>query len=357
MIGTLIFNIIAVFFAWLESAKIYKHGLKAALFTVFLFLALRYNFGNDYMGYFDGFYSLNSDVDSFYYKGIEVGWLYLSILFLPFGFFTLQFFLAAFTTIVIYKFVRKYVPNKYYWFAVFVYVFSPYQMLVLSSAIRQSIAGIFFLFAIDFIVNKKFIWYLFFIFLATLFHSSAGFLYPLVILPYINWKISFPYLVMISLIFFSAILYAKELFETIQYLILLYFDIYQTYASDGDFIMDVGIGFVLIILMNLLIFFYMQNDSSATNNLLYKIVIISFLMIPLEFSAQILSRLNFYLNPVIMAVYPIVFMRIKNSFIRVGFISIFLLFTLYTFWGFFQSPVWESSFRTYKTIFSAPIFY
>ena len=34
MIGTLIFNSIAVFFAWLESNGKCKHGLKFSLFTI-----------------------------------------------------------------------------------------------------------------------------------------------------------------------------------------------------------------------------------------------------------------------------------------------------------------------------------
>jgi hypothetical protein len=33
MLGTLLFNLITVFFAWLESARIFKHGLKFAVFV------------------------------------------------------------------------------------------------------------------------------------------------------------------------------------------------------------------------------------------------------------------------------------------------------------------------------------
>lgn len=33
MLGTLLFNLIAVFFAWLESARIFKHGLKFAVYV------------------------------------------------------------------------------------------------------------------------------------------------------------------------------------------------------------------------------------------------------------------------------------------------------------------------------------
>jgi branched-subunit amino acid permease len=101
----------------------------------------------------------------------------------------------------------------------------------------------------------------------------------------------------------------------------------------------------------------MQNDKILSNNILYKIVIASFLMIPLSFAIQMLGRLNFYLTPVTMAVYPIIMSRVNNSLIRQGFITLFVLFTAYTFWSFFQSPVWERAFGIYKTIFSAPRYY
>lgn len=361
MFGTLLFNLIAVFFAWLESARIFKHGLKFSLFTVFLFLALRYDFGNDYMGYLENFLFVNSfsvfDATLFRIKGNELGWLYLNRFSGPIGFFGMTALLAAFTGIVLYRFIKNYVPPQYYWFAVFVYVFSPYQMLVLSSAMRQAVGVVLFLLAVDFIVNKKVIWYLLLITLATLFHSSAAFLYPLILLAYINWKIRFRHLLIVGLLFVILIIYRVKLFEIIESAVVTYFDYYEVYTRQVDFGIGVGLGFALMIMIRYFMFFYMQNDRNNTHNVLYKIIIISFLIIPLGFGVQLIGRLNFYLAPVLMAVYPIVFLKIRNPEVRLGFIGVVVIFILYGFFSFFQSPVWEKAFGTYQTIFSAPGFY
>jgi len=129
MIGTLIFNMIALLFAWLESSGRYKNGLKISFFTIFLFLSLRYNFGNDYMGYLNSFLETNSyntfNLSSISYKGYEIGWVLLTRLFGPIGFFAMTAILAALTCIVFYRFIRKYVPPQYYWISIFLYVFSP----------------------------------------------------------------------------------------------------------------------------------------------------------------------------------------------------------------------------------------
>lgn len=264
MIVTLLFNIIAVFFAWLQDTKHFKHGLKLSLFTVFLFLALRYDFGNDYMGYLENFLDVNRysiwDVTLYKIKGNELGWVYLNRLFGPFGFFAMQAFLAGFTCIVIYKFITKYVPHKYYWFAVFLYVFQPYNMLVLSSAMRQQVAGIFFLIAFNLIVEKKWILYLITIAIASLFHSSAMFFFPFILLAYSNRKISYLQVLIIFLLFVLPMVFMQEIFGTLEFLVLKYFDFYEGYTKDTDFSINVGLGFVLNILIYLVIIYFAQKE-------------------------------------------------------------------------------------------------
>ena len=77
---TLVVGIISVFFAWLESSGRWRHGLKSSLFIIFIFLALRYDFGNDYMGYFEYFKDINSNenLNLITVKGTEIGWVYLN---------------------------------------------------------------------------------------------------------------------------------------------------------------------------------------------------------------------------------------------------------------------------------------
>jgi len=361
MLVTLIFNLTAVFFAWLQNSKQFKHGLKLSLFTLFLFLALRYDFGNDYMAYLDNFLEINRnstwDISFFKIKGNEVGWFYLNKLFGAFGFFAMQAFLAGFTCIVIYKFITKYVPHKYYWFAVFLYVFQPYNMLVLSSAMRQQVAGIFFLLAFNFIVEKKWILYLITIAIASTFHSSAMFFFPFILLAFSNRKISYLQVLIIFLAFVLPMVFMQEIFGTLEFLVLKYFDFYEGYTKDTDFSINVGLGFVLNILIYLVIIYFAQKELEKKHLILYKFAIISLLLVSLRFIIPLTSRLNMYLGPIMMAVYPMVFIKIKKVEPKLLYIGVVLFLTLYQFYTFFQSPVWIEDFSEYHTIFSALKFY
>jgi len=361
MIVTLLFNIIAVFFAWLQDSNQFKHGLKLSLFTVFLFLALRYDFGNDYMGYLDNFLEVNRysiwDSSLFRIKGNELGWLYLNRLFGPFGFFAMQAVLAGFTCIVLYKFITNYVPHKYYWFAMFFYLFYPGSMLTLSSAMRQQVAVIIFLLAFDFIVQKRWFLYLVLITIATTFHSSAIFLYPFILLSYFNWKLSFSQVLIISIAFVLPIIYVKEVFGFLETLVIEQFDFYEVYTKGSDFSIDVGAGFALNILIYLVVLYFAQSESRKKELLLYKIAVLSLFLIPISFAIPLIGRLGMYLYPVMMAVYPMVFIKMKKTGPRLLYIGVVLFITIYQFYMFFQSPVWIRAFSEYNTIFSAPKFY
>jgi len=357
MIVVIAINCLAVFFAWLESAGIFKQGLKLALFTVFIFLAMRYNYGNDYMGYYEMFHDINNlNALGFDLQDIskELGWATLNRIFAPFGFFAMVAFLAAFSCIILYRFIKNYVPREYYWFAIFFYVFQPYNMLVFSTAMRQAVSISIFLLAIDFIVKKQPIRYLIAIFIATLFHRSAYFLFPFVLLGYFNWKISYAQILPILVLFLVPIFFLKETFATLSFILTNYLDTYKGYVNFSDSTVDIGIGFLIIVAINLVIINYARKQENQ-NGILFKIAIISFLMVPLSFSISMIGRLNFYLQPVSMAVYPIVFKNINRKEMKLLYCGILCAFTLLQFFLFFRSDVWGLSFGQYHTILSAPV--
>jgi len=260
--------------------------------------------------------------------------------------------LAAFNSIVLYRFIKKYVPLKYYWVAIFIYAFQPYTMLVLSSAMRQAVAVSFFLIAIDFIVQKKAVKYILTILFATLFHTSAVFLFPFIFLAYINWRLKLKYIIIIVLLFMVPIIYVNELVEYINLFTNLYLGFYSGYLEKSEVNTTVGLGFFLNVFIYLIVIYKAQHEEGFGNNILFKIATISLLMIPLSFGVQLIGRLNFYLLPVMMAVFPLTFEKFKSNHIRLVFMAIIILFTLYNFFIFFQSEVWKDNFGIYHTIFS-----
>ena len=123
----ILINILAIFFAFLESKKIVKNGLLISFFILFVFLALRFDYGNDYQMYFEGFDKINKIGWSEVYNEklhFEPGWVVVCILFDPIGFFGMVAFLSFLYCYVFYKLVRDYVPVHLYWLARFILVFS-----------------------------------------------------------------------------------------------------------------------------------------------------------------------------------------------------------------------------------------
>ena len=362
MIGVIFFNIISLLFAWAKNELKLDRGLVLSICTIFIFLSLRYDYGNDYLGYLNGFREINGysnfSLTNLSFKGNEIGWVYLNYIFKPFGFFAMQIFLAGFSCLVLYRFIKKYVAPKYYWVALFIYIFQPYHMLVQSSAMRQAVVISLFLFAIDFLIEKKPFYFVSVILFGTLFHSTAYFLLPLVFLSFFKIQIKFNYIIIIVFLFFSLLIFNGEIFNSVQQFISLYFEKeYSGYVEEIAEGVPIGIGFMLNFIISIVMFYYTQHQNSTWKIIIVNIIIISFLIIPLTFSLPLLTRINFYFTPLLMAAYPLALENIKEKRIRNGFMTLIILLTLYQFFYFFNSETWVKKFYEYKTIFSAPAFY
>lgn len=352
MIATFIFFSFSVLFAFLEDRLILKNGLKVSVLIIFVFLSLRYDFGNDYMHYFEKFKYLKKydTTDDFYFKGIEYGWYYLNLIFLPFGFFTMIAVISAFLCVVLYAFVKKYVPKKYYWAAIFVFLFQPYNLLVLISALRQSITVGLFLYSINYIEKRNLFKYFLTISLASLFHTSAVFLFPIYFLSNSDKKIDFFKLLLYGVIFVVPFMYLNTFFTQFEMLISLYFSDYMTYTYDSEIKTNFGAGFFLNISIYLIVLYLARFEKETRYNKLYVLTLISIILIPVSVIIPILGRLNFYLSPVMMCVFPLTISKIKPHIARFLFIATYLAFTIYQFVSFFLSDVWSDHFFEYKTI-------
>jgi hypothetical protein len=363
MFGALFFNLIAVLLARIALLKDYQQqALRLSLICIFCFLALRYDYGNDYISYLELFYEINNysifTLSNFVIKGNEIGWVYLNYLFDTFGFFAMQIFLAGLSCIILYRFIKKYVAPKYYWWAIFIYTFQPYHMIVQSSAMRQAVVISLFLLAIDFLIEKKPFHYIGIILFGTLFHTTAYFLLPLIILSYFKIQMNFKYVIITVLLFFGFFIVTDQIFDQVQQFISMYFEKeYSGHMQQDVKVATVGIGFILNFSIYIILFYYTQHQNSNWKIMILNIVIISFLIIPLTFSLPLISRINLYFTPLLMSAYPLAFENIKNKTIRIGFMVLIALSTIYQFFYFFRSETWIEKFYEYKTIFSAPIFY
>ncbi len=352
-----LFNIVFVLLAYLAQYKSKEYLLKLSFFLIFLFLALRYNYGNDYPAYIDDFLLLASN-NSFDYtfknEYYEKGWLFLYYLFKPFGFFALITVLAAFNCFVYYHLIKKYVLPGYYWFAVFLYVFTPGFMVLHCSAMRQSLAIALFLFSIDYIHKKDAIRYFLCIGLASLFHSSALVLLPVYFLGIFDWKIKRPLAIIFFVTYILFFQFGALLTPFMSIFMGTKFESYLRY--EGSIEMGSGLGLILNSSLFALILFYAYFQSKQTS-LFFKIAILSYFIIPLSLNLSSLVRIGMYFDVAMIIVFPATVYTIKNPTIKVAILAIIVFITLYNFNVFFKSEVFKESFGTYQTIFSAPQYY
>lgn len=388
----MILGVLAVFFAYLARWQSRATGLKISFFLIFLFLALRYEYGNDYNGYLDRFFEITGPSKIFLTGDVlwEPGWRFLCLIFRPFGFFAMTACLAIFNCVVYYRFIKKYVSPYYYWLAVFLYVFTPYLMLVHSSAMRQSVGISLFLVSLHFLIRKRPIGYFICIALALSVHKSGLVLFPLFLLAFVNWRLNKVSAVAIFLFFISLFIFGEKLSPYLDRFIFAYLPKYARYQGGTQ--LGTGLGIIFLAFQFISILYYAGHEfspnigpwetdqdmdysqpqeqldvlpideSSAllqvkTRRLLYLLAIMTFMFIPLSFLIAMVSRINMYFAPVMIAVFPIILFTTKDKFFKLVFISSLIAFTLFTFVFFFQSPVWRDAFGTYQTIFSAPQFY
>ena len=196
-------NIVSIVCAYFAQVKKYEVCLLFSFVFIGLFLAFRYDFGNDYMAYFYMHQEIQSEIGlSSYY---EKGWVLLNKIFS--NFYILIFFLAIINSYIYFRFINRYVPEKMWWLAVFLYVFNTNFMLVQSSTMRQTVAILIFIYSFKYILRGQLGIYLLCCFLAISFHISAIILLPIYFCRYIKLKSFFSgmYLTLIFIFLYAPI--------------------------------------------------------------------------------------------------------------------------------------------------------
>ena len=364
-----IVGLISMFFAAMPQ-KQFKYGLEVAWLILFVFLAIRYDFGNDYMAYYDDFEMLNSyakfGIDSDAHN--EPGWQILCHLFNPLGFFAMVAFLTAIECYVLYRFIKEYVPERYYWFAIFLYVFTPSIMLVGASMMRNMLAITLVIVSMKYIKSRKIVPFVALIFVASQIHSSAIILYPLFLLGYIQNVRVHKWVYGIIIVAYMALSAASaHLTPIINDIATLAgeeetVEVYTMRAQFSETNTGVGVILQMILFMYLVLTLYRYNGAVR---ILFLMLILGTFVVPFASVIPMIGRYMYYFNIFSIVCYPIVWGGVKdrtsldnkpiaskNRLWDMGAISVTVLLTLYSYLQFFQNPIWVDKFSTYYTIFS-----
>lgn len=148
---------------------------------IFIFLAIRKNFGGDYNSYLQTFYFIKDYFKPFNFENIstEAGFVILNYI-LP-SHRSLIVVTSAFTCYTYYWAIKSYVPVKYYGFVLLLMLLFSSQMFFFQlSGLRNSIALNIMILATPLIIKRRFWSYISLTVLAFLFHKSAILYMPVV---------------------------------------------------------------------------------------------------------------------------------------------------------------------------------
>lgn len=355
MIAVTIVNIVAVLLTFLSRYKNFRYGFEIAILVLIIFFGVRYNYGNDYPGYYDMFNEINSYhtlTIALGNMGIEDGWIVLNRLFAPLGFYVLVFCLTIFQFGSLYFFLKKYVKREQLFFVMFLYLFSSNLMLTMLSMMRQCLAMNIILWAIPFILDRKYIKAIILILLAAQFHQSAYILLFLLFVPFLQ-KMSYKVYVTLMLCLFAFLFIASNTVgEQLAFIVDSYFEKYNEYIGGNKAELGSGIGFIFTICAFLLLLFYDKHDNS-NKSFFMKNLAISYLFIPLGFIVQLIARVATYFDLSGISGYLGLVQGHSGWSKLIGyvFLVLFCLFTIYGYFSFFYSDVWHDAFYEYHTIF------
>ena len=363
-------GILSMFFASLPRHR-FRYGLETAWLIIFAFLAVRYDFGNDYLSYKDIFDDINAFHNFFIDEDehVEAGWQVLCRIFRPLGFQAMIIFLTAFECYIFYRFIKKNVPERYYWFSIFIFVFNPSLMLIGASMLRNELTITLFVLSIDYIRDRKLIPFLAITLLSMQFHSSAIVLFLFYIFAYIknieSKQIVYAIIFVVYIVLISATSQLGHIIEDVAMLAdeeeaLEYYSMNAPMAYVGT-----GIGTII----SYLIFVYVVLTTfrySPNTRLLFYMLLIGTFVRPFAMILPAIGRYSYYFSIFEIVCYPIIWGGSKEDsvlgkrlfsifesrrIVDLMMLSLIVLMMLYEYFRFFDNPIWIEKFSEYHTIF------
>lgn len=345
-------NTLAVLFSYLSKYNKFSYGFELAFFCLILFYGVRYNYGNDYISYwqmFDEIASYRSFVLFDDSVRIEPGWILLNKIFSGCGFPFLVFFLTIFQFLSIYYFIKRFVPINKRYIALFIYLFSFDLMLLELSMMRQTIAIFLTMYAVVFLLNQKFIFFSIFALLAPMFHVSAWIITPAYIILLFRFKVAtnfqLPFLLVVLFLFLSI----DSLNEIFVSLITSHLNTYAVYLDRGAAELGSGLGLTFNLIIMLCILFTI-NRQSATIQFLYKWNLLAYIVLPFGFLIDLIARVGFYFSFCSFLIYPFWFSSLTPKYLRQIVVSCCIFYILYSFWLSLNHDIYAPYYSDYQSI-------
>lgn len=245
--------------------KQYKWKLFWSFLPLFLFGALRVDFGNDYVAYetlFDLMHESNATLDSELHS--ELGYQLLCMVFPSFR--SLLIFSSFLLCVSLGVFLYNYIPKKYLWFALLLMLLAPQNNVHGNLVgIRHGIMTSCFLLSFSFVQKRKLVPFAIVTFALSFIHTSALFFMPVAYFVGRNKPITKREIVIWSITLAAfLVLSMSSIYNIVSYYISSYFDRYEFYLADET---NVRRGWLNISAMTIFIFVFLYTLYSKKERL------------------------------------------------------------------------------------------
>lgn len=359
------FSIIAFLLTLLQSKGILRHGMKLGFALATSLLMVHYNYGNDYETYYEWFI----EVYETHYSFIDLfapdtflkdpGWFILYWLFASAfgsnGFFVMVAVLSVIEGVLYYKIICKYVPEKWYWLAMFLYLFHSCLYLLTFSMMRQSLVMALMLLIYSDFREKTHLLRASLLFLFCIFvHKSSIILLPFLFLNYLPLRDGRFIAIILTIALFAFLLLSQltqSIFERIMLIPL--FDDYESLYEDEEVTISFGLGYMLkLLIFGIYMYYLVSSDTLGKYRDYVILAAISFIILPFQTIIPLIARINFYFQLFTIIAIPAVYNNIKDTILRNGLLILVCLLELYGYYSFFSpSSVFYDSYLNFQTIF------
>lgn len=358
----IITSLFAVLLTYLSKFRGKEKLFHIAFVMMTCIAAIHYDYGTDYMTYYDLWYKysgwdLKFFLDEFFTQTsyMESGWILLNIIFgFKNGFFLLVALLNIIQNYVYFRLIRDYVSRENRWLAMFLYLFMDCLYLVNFSMMRQGFAAAMFVAAIMLMNKRRYVLAISILLFTTTVHVTAFVCIPFLLLyliPQDKIKVLVQAMLGFLVVMFLFANMAKDLLTAV--LTIEQFGKYEA----GDTISGVGLGYVLNHIPNVVLMAAIIRKGmlkTKEERIMSIITVSDMLLTPLQMSgAAMIGRLGVYFMAFRIAMIPTVYARIPVASYQKAVYFILIAMTLMDYYIFFNSWFYAESFGgEFKTIFS-----
>ena len=371
MVIVFIVSIISVLFAYLSGRDNYysKTKLQLSFWGITLLQMIHYDYGHDYMGYYEDHLIYSAEWDELLYlRGIkhgafkDMGWVIINKL-LPgeIGFYILVAIISVVQSYIIYVFIRDFVEKRQRWKALAIYLFTTSLYVMSFSAMRQALAVSLCVLSFMYATKEKYIQSVIVVLFAFSIHSSAIVMIPFLLLPRLKMRQGKLYALIIIVGAFVLYIGTPLVLHIYARFMNVFPILSRNYAgyidSMGAVDGRVGLGWLLNSIVYFVIIWFIYHrfgEFTKGQQTMLLLVCVSFCLVPFSlYVSGIISRLETYFSIFEVAVIPLVYPKIRDKLVRSGVSIIYIFMMLYSYYNFFFVTKWSAeSYSTFKTVFS-----